>query len=136
AGGAAGASAGAGRLLSRNRRGGRSAAPRHDGICGQPISTLVIEKHREGLAEIVRQVAAGASLAAFDIELVTVSKDRVRVSVATSSALSSHNAAILAFRDVTEARAAQDELRKTKEILQRLIDSTVDALVAAAILGA
>ncbi|HJZ87170.1 MAG TPA: PAS domain S-box protein, partial [Polyangia bacterium] len=124
-----------GRILYLNHAAELVTGYRHDGICGQPISTLVIEKHREGLAEIVRQVAAGASLAAFDIELVTVSKDRVRVSVATSSALSSHNAAILAFRDVTEARAAQDELRKTKEFLERLIDSTVDAIVAADIRG-
>ena len=41
----------------------------------------------------------------------------------------------LAFRDVTEARALEGELRSTKEFLERLIDSTVDAIIAADMRG-
>ena len=43
--------------------------------------------------------------------------------------------AILSFRDVTAARALADELRKTKDFLERLIDSSVDAIIAADMTG-
>jgi PAS domain S-box-containing protein len=51
--------------------------------------------------------------------------------VATSTVLSDHGAAILSFRDVTAERALETELRKTKEFLEKLIDSAVDAIIAA-----
>jgi PAS domain S-box-containing protein len=124
-----------GKVLFINRAGELLTGYRHDGIREQPVTKLVAESHRDSLLEIVRQVAAGVPMSAFDAELVTVSGDRITVSVATSSALASHNAAILSFRDVTEQRALQDELRKTKEFLERLIDSAVDAIIAADIKG-
>jgi PAS domain S-box-containing protein len=57
------------------------------------------------------------------------------VSVACSSVLAEHGAAIFAFRDVTERRVLESELRKTKDFLERLIDSTVDAIIAADLRG-
>src|SRR5262249_57131597 len=42
---------------------------------------------------------------------------------------------ILAFRDVTAERGLEHELRSTKEFLERLIDSTVDAIIAANLHG-
>ncbi len=39
-------------------------------------------------------------------------------------------AAILSFRDVTEPRRIENELRRTKEFLEKLVDNTVDAVVA------
>ena len=43
--------------------------------------------------------------------------------------------AILSFRDVTAARKLADELRQTKDFLERLIDSSVDAIIAADMTG-
>ena len=53
------------------------------------------------------------------------------VSASTSTVLAGTGAVILAFRDVTAERALEHELRSTKEFLERLIDSTVDAIIAA-----
>src|SRR5262249_20256779 len=39
------------------------------------------------------------------------------------------------YRDVTQARQLADELRHTKDFLERLIDSSVDAIVAADMQG-
>jgi PAS domain S-box-containing protein len=73
----------------------------------------------------------GVSFSSFDLRVVTTSGDPVVVSVATSSVLVEHGAAVLAFRDVTLTRSLENQLRSTKEFLERLIDSTVDAIVAA-----
>ena len=45
-------------------------------------------------------------------------------------------AAILSFRDVTEPRRIENELRRTKEFLEKLVDNTVDAVVALDMNGA
>ena len=59
----------------------------------------------------------------------------VWVSASTSTVLAGTGAVILAFRDVTAERALEHELRSTKEFLERLIDSTVDAIIAADMRG-
>jgi PAS domain S-box-containing protein len=59
----------------------------------------------------------------------------VWVSVSTSTVLAGSGAVILTFRDVTSERALEGELRSTKEFLERLIDSTVDAIIASDLRG-
>src|SRR6185436_5527205 len=49
--------------------------------------------------------------------------------------LAATGAVILAFRDVTAERGLEQELRSTKEFLERLIDSAVDAIIAADLRG-
>jgi PAS domain S-box-containing protein len=49
--------------------------------------------------------------------------------------LAEHATAVIAFRDVTEARALEAELRKSREFLERLIDSTVDGIICADMRG-
>jgi PAS domain S-box-containing protein len=49
--------------------------------------------------------------------------------------LAGAGAVILAFRDVTAERALELELRSTKEFLERLIDSTIDAIIASDVKG-
>ena len=67
--------------------------------------------------------------------LSTTSGEAMTVSVSSSPVLAEHGGAVLAFRDVTEARALEGELRKTKDFLERLIDSTVDGIIAADMRG-
>ncbi|MBI5478590.1 MAG: PAS domain S-box protein [Deltaproteobacteria bacterium] len=102
-----------------------------EALCERPVLDLVAEPQRPPLAEAVRHVATGTNLQNFDLDLLTTSGDPLIVSCATSSVLSDQGAAILSFRDVTEARALQNQLGQTKDFLERLIDSTVDGIVAA-----
>jgi PAS domain S-box-containing protein len=76
-------------------------------------------------------VLDGRNVDAFDLDLTTTSGEAICASVTTSTVLSSSGAVILTFRDVTAERALEAELRSTKEFLEKLIDSTVDAIVAA-----
>ena len=66
---------------------------------------------------------------------MTTSGDRITVSVASIGILSEHEAAIFAFRDVTLARELERELRRTSEFLERILNSTVDGIIAANMRG-
>jgi PAS domain S-box-containing protein len=101
---------------------------------------LVRDDQRADLDERIRLAASGyaAPVGAaewFDLDLVTTSGPGLNVSASTSGALADVGAAVLSFRDVTEPRALEAELQKTKDFLERLIDSTVDAIISADLRG-
>lgn len=101
------------------------------GLAGRSIADFVPESQRDGLTDVLRQVLSQVGLLPFDLQLVTTSGEVLVLSVSTSSVLAEHGCAVLSFRDVTEQRILEHELRKTKEFLERLIDSTVDGIIAA-----
>jgi PAS domain S-box-containing protein len=119
------------RVVYINRAGQQMTGYAQDGLAGKVISDIVVEEQRDALLEVVARLAAGESLESFDLQLITTSGEVLTVSVASSSVLAEHRAAILSFRDVTERRGLEAELRKTKDFLERLIDSTIDGIVAA-----
>lgn len=102
---------------------------------GRALRELVPPEQHAGLDEIVAQAAAGAHLSPFDLELHTTSGEPLRVSASNSTVLAGHDIAVLHFRDVTEARALEQELRKTKDFFERLIDAAVDGIIAADMSG-
>src|SRR2546428_13376380 len=55
----------------------------------------------------------------------------VLLSVNTSSVLREESSILFTFSDITQERATEAELKQTKEFLERVIDSSVDAIVAA-----
>jgi PAS domain S-box-containing protein len=125
----------AGRILFLNHTAEVITGFARDGLQGAPLADLLPPQQRPVAAEIIGSVLAGQNLEPFDLDLATTSGTPVCVSVSTSTVLSSSGAVILSFRDVTQQRALEIELRKTKEFLERLIDSTVDAIIAADMRG-
>jgi PAS domain S-box-containing protein len=99
------------------------------GLEGADLLEIIAEADRSLLAGAVEQVS-GKATPSFDLALITTSGDPILVSVAPSAVLADDTMVVLSFRDVTEARSLENELRSTKEFLERLIDSTVDAIVA------
>lgn len=72
-----------------------------------------------------------------DVHLVQGSSEGARtriVSVGFNSVLH-EEAVIVSFREVTAERATEAELTKTKDFLQRVIDSSVDAIISADMSG-
>ncbi len=124
-----------GRILFVNRTAENITGFARDGLIGSALLDLVATEERDALRDIMRSVLAGTNVEAFDLDLSTTSGEAICVSVTTSTVLSSSGAVILSFRDVTAQRVLEAELRKTKDFLERLIDSTVDAIVAADIRG-
>ncbi len=102
---------------------------------GRAMADLVAPTSTATLAGVVDKVLAGGNVEPFDLELATTASEHLTVSVSTSTVLADTGAVILTFRDVTAQRSLEGELRATKEFLERLIDSTVDAIVAADMRG-
>ena len=121
-----------GRILFVNRAAERITGFARDGLLGTELVDLVASgEQRTQISDAVSRVLAGVNVESFDLQLSTTSGAPVWVSVSTSTVLAGTGAIILAFRDVTAERALEHELRSTKEFLERLIDSTVDAIIAA-----
>jgi len=125
----------AGRILFVNRAAERITGFARDGLLGSELVDLVAGEQRAQIGDTISRVLAGANVDSFDLQLSTTSGSPVWVSVSTSTVLAGTGAVILAFRDVTAERALEHELRSTKEFLERLIDSTVDAIIAADMRG-
>ncbi|HEY0189850.1 MAG TPA: PAS domain S-box protein, partial [Kofleriaceae bacterium] len=124
-----------GRILFVNRAAERITGFARDGLVGGELIDLVGADHRTQISDTVARVLAGVNVDSFDLQLSTTSGQPVWVSVSTSTVLAGTGAVILAFRDVTAERALEHELRSTKEFLERLIDSTVDAIIASDLRG-
>lgn len=124
-----------GRVLSLNPAGlalldvsAKEAVGRHINALSNPSG--------DGLtAALLERVAKGEEVHEVDLVARTLSGRRLTLSVSAAPLRESGAMAILSFRDVTEARRMADELRQTKDFLERLIDSSVDAIIAADMKG-
>ena len=126
---------GSGAVLYLNRAAEEVTGYARDGLAGKPIVQIVPEPFRATLERQIGRAIAGEPIDNFDLELVTTSGDRITVSVASIGILSEHDAAIFSFRDVTLARELDRELRRTSEFLNRILNSTVDGIIAANMRG-
>lgn len=124
-----------GAILFVNRAAERITGFARDGLLGRPLADLLVAEAAVVAEEVVDKVLSGENLDPFDLGVATTAGDRLMVSASTSTVLAATGAAVLTFRDVTAQRALEGELRATKEFLERLIDSTVDAIVAADMRG-
>jgi len=120
----------AARVVYINRAGAMMTGYAEEWLKGQEMEEIVAEEQRGALGDVVRQGLSGVTLRNFDLKLKTTSGDDIVVDVSASLLSADDALLVLTFRDVTEARELEDELVKTKEFLERLIDSAVDAIVA------
>ncbi len=70
-----------------------------------------------------------------DLELVTKSDAQCLLSASFGSVMHEEDAVLFTFRDVTQERRTELELRHTKEFLERVIESSVDGIVSADLAG-
>jgi PAS domain S-box-containing protein len=87
------------------------------------------------LIELVKSASNGEGRREFDLRVCTLAGRRLTLSVSAAPLREGGAVAIVSFRDVTAARMLADELQHTKDFLERLIDSSVDAIIAADMTG-
>jgi PAS domain S-box-containing protein len=124
-----------GRVLYMNRAAEEVTGYARDGLAGRPLTQIVPEGHAGRLEREIERAATSDPVDNFDLEIVTTSGDAITVSVASIGILSEYGAVIFSFRDVTLARELERELRRTTEFLERILNSTVDGIIAADLRG-
>jgi PAS domain S-box-containing protein len=124
-----------GRVLSLNPAGCSTLGVTMEQARGLPWAELVAPQSAMNAALVWRELQRGGRILSADLQLQTRDGRRLVLSISAGPLRSQHGRAILSFRDVTEPRAIEAELRKTKDFLERLIDATVDGIVAADLRG-
>jgi PAS domain S-box-containing protein len=124
-----------GKVLYANNRICQMTGFAADAVQGRELAEVVSEELRPVTEEIVDTVLDGANIEAIDLQLSTTSGALLTASVTTSTVLSSQGAVVLALRDVTKQRSLESQLQHTNEFLENLIDSAVDAIIAADMRG-
>jgi PAS domain S-box-containing protein len=121
----------AGDVLFCNPAACRMTGRAEEELRGHRLEDMLFADGRKRLRELQDGFAQSIFPSSVDLPIRTNNDDRRVVNVSFNSMLEDHQAVILNFRDVTDERALARELTKTKEFLQRVIDSSVDAIVSA-----
>jgi PAS domain S-box-containing protein len=117
-----------------NKEGRRLLGRSWDELRTLKFPALLMAESARLWPELVAQVRHGRFRRSFDVTVRVVAQERV-LSLSAGGVGQGTGLLILSFRDVTELRAMESELRTTKEFLENLIDSSVDAIVAADMAG-
>lgn len=119
-----------GSLLFSNRRAREITGFAEIDFVGKPLLD-VVKISGDSWAETRQAFRDDEYPSDVDLRLVTSWGEERIVSANFSPVLHEEGFILCAFRDVTEARGLEGELVKTKEYLQRVIDSSFDAIVSA-----
>jgi PAS domain S-box-containing protein len=121
---------GKGRVLLLNPAGAAILDVDAGQLEGRHVEDLTGAVGAEALTTLLCAVARGEVQRDVDVMARTASSRYLTLSVSGAPLREGDAAAILSFRDVTEPRRIEYELRRTKEFLEKLVDNTVDAVVA------
>ncbi|HEV8550588.1 MAG TPA: PAS domain S-box protein, partial [Polyangiaceae bacterium] len=99
------------------------------------FESLLVPGQRELAGRLMRGFAAGVYPRGVDLHLAERHGRSVTANVSFSSVLHEDDAILFTFRDVTLERQTAVDLKQTKEFLESVIDSSVDAIVSADLEG-
>lgn len=98
---------------------------------GRPMWELVPAAQRKPMRHLRRRLASGLFPHDVDIHMLHQDGRPLIINGSFAPLGGTEGAVLLSFRDVTEDRKTRDELVRTRNFLQSLIDASVDAIVAA-----
>jgi PAS domain S-box-containing protein len=104
-------------------------------LAGMPFGELLAPEERDRASRLLRGFAEGVYPRGLDVTVRIRSGEKLILSVSSSSVLHDEQAVLFSFRDVTRERRTAAELRRTKEFLERLIESSVDGIISADLEG-
>lgn len=124
-----------GRVLTLNPAGCATLGMQPDEARGLLLPELVSKESAMEASLLWRELSRGGRVLSADLRVQTRDGRRLVLWVSAGPLRSQNGRAILSFRDVSESRELESELRKTKEFLERLIDATADGIVASDLRG-
>src|SRR4029079_12849758 len=95
------------------------------------FESLLVPAQKELAGRLMRGFAAGVYPRGVDLHLRERHDRQVTANVSFSSVLHEDDAVLFTFRDVTLERQTAVELRQTKDFMESVIESSVDAIVSA-----
>jgi PAS domain S-box-containing protein len=102
---------------------------------GEGFRNVIVARDRDRLRAIRVGFANGVYPQGVDIDVRAKNGRTITLSSNFNSVLREEGAVLCSFRDVTAERATEAELLKTKNFLQRVIDSSVDGIISADMAG-
>ena len=102
---------------------------------GLHLHELVAKESEMEASLLWCELTRGGRVVSADLRMLSRDGRRITLSVSAGPMRSVNGRAVLTFRDVSEARELDLELRKTKEFLERLIDATNGGIVACDLRG-
>lgn len=127
-----------GQVLFSNPRAHEITGRSEETLAQGTLADLIDPKDRHRLDEIQARFAHGIYPHMVDLTIQCVTDGVVGeriLSVSFGSVLREDSAILVSFRDVTTDRATASELIKTKDFLERVIESSVDAVISADMSG-
>ncbi len=125
----------AGHILFANPKAGKIIGATEEDVRTSRIQDLLGAREMQHVEQLMESFRAGVYPQGVDINVRTPEGGEKVISVNFSSVLRAERAVLCTFRDVTIERRTEAELRHTKEFLERVIESSVDAIVSADMAG-
>lgn len=117
-----------GAIISLNPAGGEILGRAPEEAQGRDLADMVTPACREKIRDMLLAARAGRALRDVDVEVSLPLG--VLTLWACCAAIPDSEFAIVSFRDITAARADERSLRKSSEFMEKLIDTSVDAVIA------
>jgi PAS domain S-box-containing protein len=124
-----------GRLLFSNPKAREITGYSERDLAGRLLGDLFAGEQRTLAADLRAGFLKGEFPKEVDIRVRRGDERDIIVNVNFASVLREEGAVLCSFRDVTSQREVEAELVKTKDFLQRVIDSSVDAIISADLRG-
>ncbi|MEZ4373433.1 MAG: PAS domain S-box protein [Polyangiaceae bacterium] len=124
-----------GRVLFANTRAREITGFSETELAQSSLGSLLTAREAERTKRLIRGFEQGVYPLGVDLELETKHRGPLTLSANFSAVMHEDDAILFTFRDVTQERLTARELRQTKEFLERVIDSSVDAIVSADLSG-
>jgi PAS domain S-box-containing protein len=124
-----------GHLLFSNPRARAITGYSETDLAGRRVGALFADEHATLAHELRVGFTRGCYPQNVDVRVNRKSGEVAILSMNFNSVLREEGVVLCTFRDVTAERAVEHELLKTKDFLQRIIDSSVDAIVSSDLHG-
>lgn len=122
-------------LLFMNPSGASMLGLEPEKVINRNVADLIDAPAGETLCKALMEVGREGARTDFDLGLIRSDKSEVILSIHTGIPPNDRDLVLLSSRDVTEERRIAHEHRRTKQFLESLIDSSVDAVISADLRG-